>query len=163
MHRLSERIGASSRPALSPYSIIDGGESMRQFFGLGVGIVVGTVIGAAAVTALHAQTKSGVYLVSEITVTNPQAFGKEYAPKVRPTITKAGGKIVALGGSGGAQAGKVTTLQGEAPSRLVIQHWDSFDAVKAWWDGADYKAARMIGDKYAKFRVYVVDDAHLSE
>ena len=134
---------------------------MRQVFGLGVGILAGTVIGAAAVTALHAQTK-GVYLVSEITVTNPQAFGKEYAPKVRPTITKAGGKIIAVGGSGGAQAGKVTALQGDAPKRVVIQHWDSMDAVKAWWNGADYKAARHIGDKYATFRVFVVDEAHLS-
>jgi uncharacterized protein (DUF1330 family) len=135
---------------------------MRRVFGLGVGILAGTVIGAAAVTALHAQTK-GVYLVSEITVTNPQAYGKEFVPKVRPSIIKAGGHIIAVGGSGGAQAGNITALQGTAPKRVVIQRWDSIDAVKAWWNGADYKAARKIGDKYAKFRVFVVDEAHLSQ
>ena len=34
---------------------------MKQYFGLGVGLLVGTVIGAAAVTGLHAQGKPSVF------------------------------------------------------------------------------------------------------
>jgi uncharacterized protein (DUF1330 family) len=120
------------------------------------------VLGAAAVTALHAQSKPPVYLVSEIDVTNPQAYGKEYSPKVQASVKAGGGRIIALGGGGGGGAHGLTTLQGSGPKRVAIQEWPSMDALNAWWNGADYKAARKIGDKYAKFRIYVVDGANLS-
>ncbi|HEY3656381.1 MAG TPA: DUF1330 domain-containing protein [Steroidobacteraceae bacterium] len=126
-----------------------------------MGMIAGTFIGAAAVTALHAQTKSPVYLVSEITVTNADAYGKEYSPKVQPTIKAHGGRIIALGGTGGGGAGTVTSLQGDPPPRVAIQQWESMEALQKWWDSADYKAARAIGDKYAKFRIYTVTGANL--
>jgi len=134
---------------------------MKPFFGVGMGMIAGAVLGAAAVTALQAQTKGPVYLVSEITVSNPEAYAKEYAPKVQATIKAAGGRVIALGGSGGAQAGTVTGLQGDPPQRVAIQQWESADALKAWWNSADYKAARAIGDKYAKFRIFTVDGVQL--
>ena len=51
----------------------------------------------------------------------------------------------------------MTALSGTAPKRIVIQAWDSVDAVKAWYNGADYQAALKIGEKYAKFRRYAVE------
>jgi hypothetical protein len=41
--------------------------------------------------------------------------------------------------------------------RVTINAWDSIEQMRAWRNGADYKAARQIGDKYAKFRAFVVE------
>jgi uncharacterized protein (DUF1330 family) len=130
---------------------------MKQYLGLGLGMIAGAVLGAAAVTGLHAQAKPTVYLVTEIDVTNPEAYGKEFAPKAQATIKAAGGKLVAIGGAGGAGAKAVTAIAGTPPKRIVIQGWDSVDQIKAWYNGADYQAALKIGKKYATFRRYAVE------
>jgi uncharacterized protein (DUF1330 family) len=135
---------------------------MQPVFGMGMGILIGTVIGAAAVTGLHAQGNSPVYVVSEIDVTNPEAFAKEYAPKVQDSIKAAGGKVLALGGTQGAGAKRLVVLEGDPPKRVAIQRWDSMDAVKKWWDSAETKATHEIGLKYAKFRRFVVDEVDLT-
>lgn len=130
---------------------------MKQYVGLGLGILAGTVIGAAAVTGLNAQAKAPVYLVTEIDVTNPEAYGKEFAPKAQATIKAAGGRLIAIGGAGGAGSKSVTAIEGTPPKRVVIQQWDSFDAINAWYKGAAYQDALKIGAKYATFRRYAVE------
>ena len=132
---------------------------MKQYFGLGLAMLAGAVLGAAAVTGLHAQAKPPVYLVTEIDVTNPEAYGKDFAPKAQATIKAAGGRLVAIGGAGGAGAKSVTPIEGAAPKRIVIQTWDSLDAIKTWYNSADYQAALKIGEKYATFRRYAVEGA----
>ena len=67
---------------------------MRQHFGLGLAVLVGAILGAAAVTGLHAQAKPPVYLVSEIEVTNPAAYGAEFAPQAQAAIKAAGGRLI---------------------------------------------------------------------
>ena len=54
-----------------------------------------------------------VYLVTEIDVTNPEAYGKEFAPKAQATIKAAGGRLVAIGGAGGAGAKPVLAIEGQ--------------------------------------------------
>src|SRR5262245_30201962 len=130
---------------------------MKQYVGLAVGILAGMAIGAAAVTALHAQGKPPVYLVTEIDVTNPEAYGAEFAPKAQATIRAAGGRQVAIGGAGGAGANPITAIAGTPPKRFVIQAWDNLDALMAWYNGADYQAALKIGEKYATFRRFAVE------
>jgi uncharacterized protein (DUF1330 family) len=132
---------------------------MKTYFGVGLGMIAGTVLGAAAVTGLNAQAKPTVYLVTEIDVTNPQAYGKDFAPMAQASIKKAGGRLIAIGGAGGAGAKPVTALEGTPPKRLVIQAWDSLDQLKAWYTGADYRAALKIGEKYATFRRFAVEGA----
>ena len=87
----------------------------------------------------------------EIDVTNVDAYTKEYVPVVRPILAKSGGKLVAVSQS-------PTSLEG-APqkSRVAINVYDSLEKAKASREAADYKEARKIGDKYAKFRAYVVE------
>jgi uncharacterized protein (DUF1330 family) len=130
---------------------------MKQYLVLGVGLLAGTAIGAAAVTGLHAQAKPPVYLVTEIDVTNPEAYGKEFASKAQATIKAAGGKFVVLGGAGGASAKPITSIEGTPPKRIAIQQWESLDALKAWYNGKDYQDALAIGKKYASFRRYAVE------
>ena len=119
-------------------------------------LLVGVVIGAVTVKGLHAQIKP-IYLVTEIDVTNPDAYGTEYVPKVQASIKAAGGRILALGGAGGAGAKFVTQVEGQPPKRVVIQVWDSLQKMQAWRSSDDYREARKIGDQYAKFRSYAVD------
>ena len=121
--------------------------------------LVGIAIGALAMQGLHAQSKPPVYLVTEINVTNPEAYGSEFAPKAQATIKAAGGRLVAIGGAGGAGAKPLTVIAGTAPQRLVIQQWDSLDQLKAWYNSADYQAALKIGEKYATFRRIAIEGA----
>jgi uncharacterized protein (DUF1330 family) len=71
-------------------------------------------------------------------------------PIVQAAI-KAGGRLVAAGQN-------FVVLEGPSPgTRVAINQFDSLEAVQAWRPSADYKAARKIGDKYAKFRAFAVE------
>jgi uncharacterized protein (DUF1330 family) len=41
--------------------------------------------------------------------------------------------------------------------RVTITAYDSLEKAQASRDSADYKEARKIGDKYGKFRAYIVE------
>ena len=47
--------------------------------------------------------------------------------------------------------------KGAAPKRAVVQVWDSMEELQARLNDPQYKEARKIGGKYAKFRTYAVD------
>jgi uncharacterized protein (DUF1330 family) len=113
--------------------------------------LAGAAIGAVAVQGLHAQTKAPVYVVTETDISDLDAFQKEYLPVVQPTIKAAGGRRVAAGQN-------IVVLEGPSPgTRVAINEFDSLEAVQAWRASADFKAARKIGDKYAKFRAFAVE------
>jgi uncharacterized protein (DUF1330 family) len=130
---------------------------MKQYLGLGLSMLAGTVIGAAAVSGLHAQAKPPVYLVTEIDVTDPEAYAKEFAPKAQAIIRSSGGRFLAIGGTQGVGAKPVTPMGGTPPKRVTIQVWDSQDALNAWFNNADWQAALRIGEKYATFRRFAVE------
>jgi uncharacterized protein (DUF1330 family) len=129
---------------------------MKTRYTVAVAMLAGVGIGAVAIESLYAQTNRPVYLVTEIDVTDPGAY-TEYAPKVQASIKAAGGRIIALGGAGGAGAKFVTQVEGQPPKRVVIQVWDSLQKMQAWRSSDDYREARKIGDQCAKFRSYAVD------
>lgn len=130
---------------------------MKTYTTVILAMLAGAVIGGAAVSGLKAQTKVPLYVVTEIDVTNPDAYGKEYAPKAQALIKSAGGRFVAIGGVAGAGAGKVTAFDGEAPKRATLQVWDSMEQYQAYRNSAAFKEVRQIGDKYAKFHTFSVD------
>jgi uncharacterized protein (DUF1330 family) len=130
---------------------------MRTHLTVAMSMLAGAAIGAAAIDGLHAQAKPPLYLVSEIDVTNPEAYGKEYAPKAQALIKASGGRFVAIGGVAGAGAGKVIAFDGEAPRRTTIQVWDSMEKYQAYRNLPAFKEARQIGEKYAKFRTFAVE------
>jgi uncharacterized protein (DUF1330 family) len=129
---------------------------MKSNLKLALALAVGAVMGGTAIQALHAQTKTPVYLVTEIAVSNPDAYRKEYVPKAQAAVKAAGIREVALGGRGGPGP-QVTAVEGEPPPRVVIQVFDSLEHVKAFRSSAEYKASRAVGDKYGTFRSYAVD------
>lgn len=123
---------------------------MKTHYTVALAMLAGVGLGAAAVQGLHAQGKPPVYLVTEIDISNVDAYVKDYAPLAQASIKKAGGKLLAA-------SLKITPFEGTPPKRVAIQVWDNLDQIKAWRDGADYKASRAIGDKYATFRSFAVE------
>ena len=130
---------------------------MNTKFKLTLAMLAGAAIGAAAVNGLHAQAKPPLYVVSEIDVTNPEAYGKEFAPKAQATIKAAGARFLLIGGTAGAGAKPITAISGTPPKRVTVQVWDSLEAMNKWYNGADYQAALKIGEQYATFRRYAVE------
>jgi uncharacterized protein (DUF1330 family) len=120
-------------------------------------LVAGVALGSAAVQGLHAQAKPPVYFVAEVDVMDPEAYGKEYAPKAQALIKSHGGKFLAIGGTAGANAKQITGFDGQAPKRAVVQVWDSMEKLQAWRNDPEYKKLREIGDKYAKFRSFAIE------
>jgi uncharacterized protein (DUF1330 family) len=113
-------------------------------------MLAGIGTGAAVVHGLHAQAKPPVYYISEIEVTNLDAYMNEYVPKTQAVIQAAGGRVVA--------AGQPVAIEGDPPaSRVVVQVWRSMEELQAWRDSDARKAIRPIGEKYAKFRSFAVE------
>lgn len=130
---------------------------MRTYLTIAASVAVGMAIGGFAVQGLHAQAKAPVYFVAEIDVSNPDAYGKEYAPKMQDLIKAHGGKQVAIGGTAGARAKPITAVDGDPPKRAVVQVWDSLEKLQAWRSDPKWKELRQIGEKYAKFRGYAIE------
>ena len=124
---------------------------MKIRYTVALSMIAGAALGGAAIQGLHAQAKPPVYVVGEIDVTNVDAYTKDYVPLARASIKNSGGKLLAA-------SQKVTALEGTAPSsRVTINVFDSLEKAQAWRNSAEYKKARETGDKYAKFRAFVVD------
>jgi uncharacterized protein (DUF1330 family) len=131
-------------------------EIMKKLAGPSLGVLAGVAIGAAAVQGLYAQQKAPVYFVAEITVSDPEGYAKEYAPKAQAIIKSHGGQFLAIGGSGGT--GKsVIAFDGDPPKRLVVQRWASMDQIKGWREDPQYQQLREVGKKYATFRSFAVE------
>jgi len=128
---------------------------MKTNYKLALALLAGVAIGAAAVQGLHAQAKPIAYTISEIEVSNPEAFAKEYLPLARKALSEngAGYKIVAGGG-------KTVSIEGALPKgRIVINSFENLEAAVAAYNSPAYKEARKIGDKYATWRIFVTEAA----
>jgi uncharacterized protein (DUF1330 family) len=124
---------------------------MKTHTTIALAMLAGFGLGTVAVQGLHAQAKAPVYYISEIDISNPDGYAKEYLPKASALIKASGGKYLAAGG-------KVTTFEGDPPkSRVTVQQWDSVEKIQAWRNSPEFKEARNIGDKYAKFRAFAVE------
>ena len=130
---------------------------MKTHFTIAIAMLAGIAIGSMAVQALHAQAKPPVYYISEIDVTNPDAYAMEYAPKAQAIIKASSGRLVAIGGVASNGAKPLTAFDGEPPKRVTVQVWDNMEKIKAWRANPDYIAARKIGEKYATFRSFAVE------
>jgi uncharacterized protein (DUF1330 family) len=122
---------------------------MKTLHVIGLSLLAGVAIGAAAIQTIHAQAKPPVYFIAENELTNPEGYRKEYLPGAQAAIKAHGGRYLA--------AGTATAFAGDPPKgRVVILVWDSIEQVRGWFNDPEYKKARAIGEKYAKFRNYAI-------
>jgi uncharacterized protein (DUF1330 family) len=118
---------------------------------LALATIVGFGLGAATVQGLHAQGKPPAYVISEIDLTDKDAYTKEYVPRAQAALRDSGQKILAAGG-------RTVSLSGEPPkARIVLSVFDSLEKAQAAYSSPAYLEARKIGDKYAKFRIFAVE------
>ena len=119
---------------------------MSRYFTIGLAMLAGAALGAAAVQGLHAQAKPPAYSVTEVKrdVHDADAYTKEFLPVVQPLVKKSGGTLI-------AGSFKVTAIRGTAPKRVAINRWESVETATAFYNSPEYKAALAIGEKYATF------------
>jgi len=111
----------------------------------------GIAIGAAAVQTLHAQAKPPGFIIAEIDQSNPDAYAKEFLPLANKALGAGGVKFLARGG-------KTMAIDGEPPKgRVIIGQYESIEKAYATYTSPEYREARKIGDKYAKFRIYALE------
>ena len=124
---------------------------MRTLLISALTMLAGIAIGGLAVQRLHAQAKPPIYQITEIEVTNMDAYMKDYLPKMQAANKNSGGKILAA-------SAKITRVTGSSPpQRVGIVVWKSLEQLQAARDLPEFKAARAIGDKYATFREFAVE------
>ena len=124
---------------------------MKTSYAVAVAMLAGSVIGAATVQSLHAQSKPVAYVISEIDVTNPDAYAKEYVPLANKALADSGQKRLASGG-------RTIALAGEPPaSRVVLSVFESLEKAQAAYTSPAYIDARKIGDKHGKLRIFAVE------
>jgi len=127
---------------------------MKTKYTVALSLLAGVSIGGLAVQKLHAQAKPPVYLISEITIEDGKldTYLKEYAPLAQAAIKATHGRLVA--------AGQATEIEGPAPKmRITVNEYKSIEDAKASRTSPEYKKAREVGDKLAKFHAYVIPGA----
>jgi uncharacterized protein (DUF1330 family) len=124
---------------------------MKMKYTVGLSPLTGIALGGAAIQTLHAQAKPPAYVISEIDVTDKEAYAKEFVPLAVSALKESGQKQLAAGG-------QTVSFSGEPPkSRIVLSVFENIDKAKAAYTSPAYLEARKIGDKYAKLRIFAVE------
>jgi uncharacterized protein (DUF1330 family) len=124
---------------------------MNIYIKLGLAMLAGFGMGAIAVEQLQAQARSPAYVISEIDVTNTDAYTREYVPLANKALADSGQKRLASGG-------KTIALAGAPPaSRIILSMFESLEKAQAAYSSPAYLEARKIGDQYGKLRIFAVE------
>ena len=123
---------------------------MKMFSTISLTAIAGIVVGLATPGSPRAQTKAPVYVVAEVDVRDNAGFVKEYLPHAQASIKSSGGRFLIAGQN-------IKSLEGTPPRRVIVTAWESFEKVDAWFNSPGFRELRTVGDKYAQFRLYVVE------
>ena len=127
---------------------------MKAYFGVGLGMLAGTVLGAAAVTGLNAQAMATkAYTVTELETLDATAAAA-VAGRIAKAQMAAGGHNFRTGG------GKVTGMEGPPPPlRVAITEWDSLEKAQAFFKSKAWTDLAPDRDKALKtIRRYAVEE-----
>ncbi len=109
-----------------------------------------TIAALAGASARQAPAAKKGYIIAEVAVSNADQYA-EYAKRTPALVEQYGGRFIARGG-------QVATLEGAAAAgRVVIIEFPSFERAKAYFDSADYQAARKFRLGAANFRGVLVE------
>ena len=123
---------------------------MKARFDIALSMVVGAILGGAAIQVLHAQAKPPVYMIAINEVSDQERYAKEYVPPAQRSVKDHGGEYVA--------AGPGTQVAGNLPhGPVVILRWESMEALEGWRNSPEFQAALKIGEQYAKFNIVAVN------
>jgi len=124
---------------------------VKTNFTLALAVLAGLIAGVAGTTAMHAsqQKTAPGYIISEVDVADPAAY-QTYAKQVPETLVPFGGHFLVRGG-------RASAVEGEAPKRIVVIAFDSYEKAQAWEDSPAYGAIKSIRHNAAKSRVIVAE------
>jgi uncharacterized protein (DUF1330 family) len=124
---------------------------MNRHISLGLAMIAGAVLGAAAVNGLNAQgTAPGAYAVVDISeIGDPNVFNT-LLPKAGPANDAFGGKFV-------IRTGDMVARDGTPPKRLVVISFDTMEKAKAWSESPAQKEVDAIRMKSAKGRTFIAN------
>ena len=123
---------------------------MKPTFKMLLAALAGLAMGVLGTAAIYAQTKTPLgYLIADVDVTDQAGFQK-YASQVPATMAPFGGHYIVRGG-------KVTSLEGDAPHRVVVTEFPSLEKAQAWYNSPAYSAIRPIRQAAAESRLFLVE------
>jgi uncharacterized protein (DUF1330 family) len=122
---------------------------MRTRYAVTLAMVAGAMVGAAAMKALHAEATPPAFAIVQEDVRNPDAFVRDYAPLATKAIEDAGGTYLTRAD------GRMVAIDGVPPKRGIIIAFESLDKAVAAFTSPAYRDARKIGERYAKFSIYL--------
>jgi uncharacterized protein (DUF1330 family) len=118
---------------------------------IAISMLAGIALGAIAVQGLHAQAKPPAYAIAEIDGADQQGYAREYLSRnLKPIIDDGGGKFLSRGN-------KSISIRGEPPKRIVVIAFENLDKAQAAFTSPAYAEALAFGEKYARFRIYLVE------
>jgi len=125
---------------------------MARSIVIGLAMLAGAALGAAAVNELSAQGRPpGAFAVIDTSdVTDPDIFSNQLVPKETATLVPFGGQYV-------IRTDNITGIDGSAPKRLVVIAFQSPQAAKAWASSAAEKEIDALRTKSTKSRVFIAD------
>jgi uncharacterized protein (DUF1330 family) len=98
---------------------------MNRSLALGLGMLIGAALGAAAVNGLRAQGKASVvYAILDISAILDAAVVPQIMAKAVPSVKAGGARYLAA-------TEKITALSGVPPKRVINLAFDSIDQAKA--------------------------------
>ncbi|MGI9228583.1 MAG: DUF1330 domain-containing protein [Gammaproteobacteria bacterium] len=102
--------------------------------------------------ALNESAKRPAYLIISVNEIHPDKMGP-YKKAVRPLAQKAGGTTLL----GLSRQEDIEVLEGEwnYPGILLIERFESMDALKSFWYSEEYEAAKKLREGFAEANFFV--------
>jgi uncharacterized protein (DUF1330 family) len=124
---------------------------MKTHVKIGLAMAAGFGLGAGAVHELHAQAAPLAYVISEIEVLDESGYSRDYVPLVNKALAGSGQKRLVSGGN-------TQAIDGDPPkSRVVLAVFANMEKAQAVFTSPAYQEAQNVGQKYAKFRTFIVE------
>ena len=117
-------------------------------------LAAGSLLGALGISALNAQAKPPVYLVTDIgEITDAdgyKAIGARSNEAAAQNFANSGGRYI-------ARTNSISALDGTPPKRIIITRFDNAEKANAWYNSPDQKKVTEIRTKTTKSRVFIVE------
>jgi uncharacterized protein (DUF1330 family) len=127
---------------------------MNRFIVIGLAMLAGAALGAAAVSELGAQGRPpGAFAIIDISdITDPEVFSRQLLPKSTATLVPFGGQYV-------IRTDNITGIDGTPPKRLIVIAFNNPQTAKAWVGSAAEKEIGALRMKSTRSRVFIADGA----
>jgi uncharacterized protein (DUF1330 family) len=125
---------------------------MNRSIALGMAMLAGAALGAAATNALYAQGRppAAFAVIETDEITDADVLSKQILPKETPSLVPFGGQFV-------VRTQNITGIDGTPPKRFVVIAFNSPQAAKAWSASAAQKEIDGLRIKSTKSRAFIAD------